>query len=85
MARAPLLAQAPIKITLNPFTKTLTFAAILALGASTPAAEKKPVGGNGNGSVQRLPTVTSLAGPLLEEQPVDKTGRPGWTGARTSP
>ena len=60
------------------FAKALIFSACIFFSAQSAAVEKTP----GTGAVQRMPTVTSLAGSLLEEQPVDETGRPEWTGAR---
>ncbi|MEO6785237.1 MAG: transporter [Chthoniobacteraceae bacterium] len=63
---------------LSSFIETLLFSAAVAFCTQAFAAENQ----TGNGSVQRLPTVTSLAGSLPEEQPVDETGRPEWTDAR---
>ena len=62
-----------------PFTKAATFFASIALSMHATAAEKKRDDGN---SIQRMPTVTSTPGTLLEEQAVDESGRPEWTGAR---
>ena len=61
-----------MKLTAIPFGKALLFSTGIALSAHAIAAEQK----TGSGSVQRLPTVISIAGSLLEEQAVDETGRP---------
>ena len=67
-----------MRLTVFPFAKALIFSACVALSVPTIAAERIPA----TDSVQRMPTVTSFAGSLLEEQAVDETGRPEWTGAR---
>ena len=60
-------------------TRTLSLSAIVALGGISIAAETKPDGS----AVQRMPTVTALDHSILsEDQPVDDTQRPEWTGAR---
>ncbi|MCX6980645.1 MAG: transporter [Verrucomicrobia bacterium] len=69
-----------METTPNRLTKALAIAAIFTLGADAFAAPKKPA--PESSGVQRMPTVTSLAGSILEEQPVDETGRPEWTSAR---
>ncbi len=73
-----------MKPTPSLFQPTLILSTCLALSAGAFAAEKKPETGS-TGGAQRMPTVTSLAGSLLEEQPADESGRPEWTSARRFP
>ncbi len=68
-----------MKLTTSPFTGTAIFPVAIALCTHVFAAEEKRDTEN---SAQRMPTVTSTAGALLEEQPADDTNRPEWTSAR---